>query len=213
MSKNNSDFFREKKDWSEIKDQLLGCYLTPYFSKILLTYKPVFYVDAFASKGRFDDGKPGSPIIALERINSAIKTSKNSSPIIESCFIECRYAKDLLNNINGYADAKVIDGKYEDCIETELLNRTNQNVFIYLDPYGIKSLKYSLIRGIAKRDFYSIELLFNFNSFGFIREACNSMSINCDIEDKDVLKGPEDDAVGVNRSSLSDLNEVAGGDY
>ncbi len=31
MSKNNSNFFKVKNDWSLIKDKLLGCYLMPYF--------------------------------------------------------------------------------------------------------------------------------------------------------------------------------------
>lgn len=69
MSKKNDDFYKEKKQWSKIKDRLLGCYLMPYLSKILATKKPVFYVDAFAGKGMFDDGNPGSPVIALEIIS------------------------------------------------------------------------------------------------------------------------------------------------
>ena len=63
MSKDNRDFFKEKKDWSEIKDTLLGAYLKPYFQKVLMTKRPIFYVDCFSGKGRFDDGKPGSPVI------------------------------------------------------------------------------------------------------------------------------------------------------
>ena len=51
MSKDNSDFFKTKNSWSEIKDKLLGGYLTPYFQKILQTNKPTFYVDCFAGKG------------------------------------------------------------------------------------------------------------------------------------------------------------------
>lgn len=35
MSKDNKDFFKEKKVWSVVKDELLGCYLVPYFSKLL----------------------------------------------------------------------------------------------------------------------------------------------------------------------------------
>ena len=66
MAKRNDDFFKEKKPWSEVKDELLGCYFKPYVSKILHTYKPLVYVDCFAGKGKFDDGKPGSPIIALK---------------------------------------------------------------------------------------------------------------------------------------------------
>lgn len=39
MSKNNNEFFKEKKDWSLVKDKLLGCYLAPYFQKVLATGK------------------------------------------------------------------------------------------------------------------------------------------------------------------------------
>jgi len=65
MPKDNKDFFKTKNRWSEIKDRLLGCYLTPYFQKALKTGQPIFYVDCFAGKGKFEDGKSGSPIIAL----------------------------------------------------------------------------------------------------------------------------------------------------
>ena len=53
MSKDNKDFFKKKNEWSEIKDRLLGCYLTPYFQKVLLTRKPIFYVDCFAGYLQF----------------------------------------------------------------------------------------------------------------------------------------------------------------
>ena len=66
MAKKNNDFFVEKKAWSVVKDELLGCYFMPYVSKILHTYRPLVYVDCFAGKGKFDDGNPGSPLIALE---------------------------------------------------------------------------------------------------------------------------------------------------
>lgn len=70
MSKKNNDFFKEKKAWSEVKDELLGCYFKPYAQKILHTYKPLIYVDCFAGKGKFEDGRPGSPLIALDIIRS-----------------------------------------------------------------------------------------------------------------------------------------------
>ncbi len=58
MSKDNTKFFKEKNNWSLIKDKLLGHYLEPYFQKVLMTGKPIFYVDCFAGKGKFEDGKP-----------------------------------------------------------------------------------------------------------------------------------------------------------
>lgn len=51
MAKKNDDFFVEKKQWSKVKDELLGCYLKPYVAKILHTHKPLAYVDCFAGKG------------------------------------------------------------------------------------------------------------------------------------------------------------------
>lgn len=68
MSKKNDNFFDEKKDWSKVKDALLGNYLRPYVQKIIHTYRPLVYVDCFAGKGKFADGNPGSPMIALEII-------------------------------------------------------------------------------------------------------------------------------------------------
>ena len=65
MKKDTADFFVSKKEWSEVKDALLECYLTPYITKIIHTHKTVNYIDCFAGKGKFDDGKLGSPILAL----------------------------------------------------------------------------------------------------------------------------------------------------
>ena len=58
MPKKNDDFFKEKKQWSEVKDELLACYLKPYIQKVINTGKPIVYVDCFAGKGVFEDGKP-----------------------------------------------------------------------------------------------------------------------------------------------------------
>ena len=37
MAKKNDDFFVEKKPWSKVKDELLGCYLKPYVAKMILS--------------------------------------------------------------------------------------------------------------------------------------------------------------------------------
>ena len=151
MSKKNDDFFEKKKVWSEIKDQLLGCYLVPYFSKISMTKKPVYYIDAFAGKGKFDDGSPGSPIIALDII------SKFPNSKICSAFIELNYANDLMD-IKRYPNTKIVEGRYEDYIENLLVSRAEQNIFVYIDPYGIKSLKFSIFEKWKNHKFNSMML-------------------------------------------------------
>lgn len=95
MAKGNNDFFKVKKDWSEIKDRLLAYYLPQYFQKVLMTNKPIFYVDCFAGMGKFDDGKDGSPRIALQIRDDSISHSKAQNPRINTCFIDLNYGNEL----------------------------------------------------------------------------------------------------------------------
>ena len=85
-------FFVEKKAWSVVKDELPGCYFMPYVSKILHTYRPLVYVDCFAGKGKFDDGNPGSPLIALEVIDKCQEITSMESTQIEATFIDFTFS-------------------------------------------------------------------------------------------------------------------------
>ena len=215
MAKKNDDFFKQKKPWSEVKDELLGCYLKPYMQKILYTKHPVVYVDCFAGKGAFEDGKPGSPLIALNTMQECIGQTKIDGWSIQPNFIDLNYANDLHKNLAGYGDITIISGRYEDKIENLLLNKANCNVFLYIDPYGIKALNYRLFQDFAtKYSFYSIELLINMNSFGFIREGCRVLGVSFDSSDifEDLIEY-ESTKLDTNEKSVETLNEIAGGDY
>lgn len=214
VSKKNNDFFKVKKAWSEVKDELLGCYFKPYVQKILHTFKPLIYVDCFAGKGKFEDGRPGSPIIALDIIRNCESVTTMESTNISAHFIDLNYADDLQKNLSCYPNVNIYSGKYEEKILEILKNKSNCNVFLYIDPYGIKALNCSLFDNFAQRGFNSIELLINMNSFGFIREACNAMGTK--FEDNDLF----DDLVEYETSkfiasekSIKDLDEIAGGKY
>lgn len=221
MPKNNKDFFKKKNRWSEIKDQLLGCYLTPYFQKLLCTGKPLFYVDCFAGKGRFDDGKPGSPIIALEARNSCLSRTVRQNNRIETCFIDLNYAKELSSNIatfnNSFGSPYVISGKYEEQIEGLLSEKRGYNVFLYIDPYGIKALDAALFGKFENYGFASLEMLINFNSFGFFRDACRVLKVDYArdeaFQDLDDLVEYEPTSVNTSLQSEELLNSIADGDY
>ena len=130
MSKKNDDFFKEKKPWSEVKDQLLGCYFKPYVQKILHTYKPLVYVDCFAGKGKFEDGNPGSPLIALDIIKECLAATTMEAPDISATFIDLNYADDLTENLIRYPNVVIVDGKYEDHIKEILKDKRGSNVFL-----------------------------------------------------------------------------------
>ncbi|MHB1417977.1 MAG: three-Cys-motif partner protein TcmP [Bacillota bacterium] len=221
MAKNNRTFFKSKNTWSVIKDQLLGCYLPQYFQKVLMTRRPIYYVDCFAGKGKFDDGSLGSPCIALQIRDECMSRTSLQNGKIDTCFIDLNYAAELNANIaeyrneNGYPE--VISGRYEDEIERLLASKRGVNVFLYIDPYGIKALDSGLFDKFATYGFKSIEMLINMNSFGFFRDACRVLRV--DYQNDEALRDLEDiveyDPTEVDDSHQSEalLNSIAGGDY
>lgn len=171
------NFFAEKREWSELKDQILGHYLSPYLEKIIHTGRPTRIADCFAGKGRFDDGKVGSPLIIGHHI--ARMLARTPAPDVKAVFIEKKYAAELSANLADYPGCKVIDGEYEQSIRKFLSSGTdrNRNYFFYVDPYGIKSLDFSHFANLKKSGFKSIELLLNMNSTGFLREGCRLLKL------------------------------------
>ena len=186
MSKRPDDFFKVKKPWSVIKDDMLGNYLTPYLSKILTNKRPLNYFDCFAGKGLFDDGSLGSPLIALNAIDQAISRTKACSPIVRTFFIDSNFALDLKVNLEGRNYTQIIDGRYEEHIGRLLKNIGNENVFLYIDPCGVKDLNMNWLNSLIQSGFNSLEILLNFNSSGFMRLACSCLGVS-------YLEGDPDD--------------------
>lgn len=209
MLKKNNNFFSKKKEWSKIKDELLGCYLKPYFSKIINTKRPVVYIDCFAGKGKFDDGEDGSPLIALKIIDECIAiASSKVTHDISTYFIDVNYASDLKTNLPTSTDKiiiNIIDGVFEEKIDEILSKHKKANVFLYIDPYGIKSLDIPKFKNILKKfKLASVEILINFNSFGFYRQACHILGFNNN--EKNLI---EYDDYLVNKNK-EDMNKIFG---
>ena len=216
VSKSNKDFFKKKKEWSKTKDEILGSYLVPYFSKLLTKNVPICYVDCFAGKGVFDSGEIGSPLIALHIMEERLKSCKKlKASNIFAYFIEPIYYICLQNNINAVNDSrivkKVVPGKFEDHIKTILNTHNNQTVFLYIDPYGIKCLDVAFFNGLKSNENQSIELLINFNTWGFFRNACKVLKIDLALEPEIESYLGDDEASG--NFEKEDLTRIAGGDY
>lgn len=223
MPKDNRNFFKQKKTWSEVKDELLGCYLVPYFNKMMSMGNPILYVDCFAGKGKFDDGKNGSPLTALESLDRSIAQWQTahprdgSIPRVYMRFIELNHAKDLVASLAGQPSGRceVIDGKFEDNIipllQKAIKQYQNLNVFLYVDPYGVKVLNAALFDALSIA-FNTAELLINLNSFGFIREACRVMKVAFREQEDGIFNDLEEYDSSV-LNSFEELNTIAGGGY
>ncbi len=208
--KATNTFFEHKRDWSKIKDEILCAYLKPYLAKVTHTRKPIIIADCFAGKGKFDDGEKGSPLLILEAIYDHFKIANDAK--IKAVFIEKKYFSELQQNISQGVNVTLLEGSYEEKVEYFIKNNSanGQNLFLYVDPYGIKSIKFSYFSQITKKDLNTVELLLNFNTKGFLREACRLLKQNdpdSDRSDSQDLAYESD----VNCPELMD--EIAGGTY
>lgn len=213
MSKDNRDFFKKKSEWAKTKDKLLENYLVPYATKILYTNQGLLYIDSFAGKGMFDDGAKGSPIIACESIEKAIAVSNARNKNVHLLFIEKSYADELSYNMASFQRARVMGGTFELLRDQLQSIHSSINLFLYIDPFGIRSLDMDFFLGVAER-FNTVEILLNFNSFGFFRAACSLNDLQfSDVESFDDIIEREvypNDSASRTREML---NKAAGGEY
>lgn len=232
MSPQNESFFDAKKEWSRTKDKLLHDYLVPYVQKILQTKHPLLYVDCFAGRGVFEDGSLGSPRIALDVIKNAICQTKARNIKVNCVFIEKRDSQILKENIEKceaikYVKREVVGGSFDDQIGdiihrytrevryNSFLKRTFEiskptNLFLYIDPYGIKGLNYDTFFHFATPSvaINTVEILLNFNSFGFVREACRI----CKKEKYLTDTAPQLEE-GLDIQNENSLDRIVGGNY
>lgn len=222
MGKDNSNFFAKKSQWANIKDRLLGAYLTVYFQKLLKSNRPICYFDCFAGKGKFEDGSDGSPLVALKtRDERLLKTTAGNS-LIKSFFLDYEYSDELRENVkffNRYhADVQVDKGKFEEKVYPFLQTLPqNINVFLYIDPYGIKALKSNLLDSFSDLNFASFEMLINFNSFGLFRNACKVKNVSYAgdeaLAETDDIAEYEPTEFTADFKSEKLLNDISGGNY
>jgi three-Cys-motif partner protein len=203
------NFFKEKKSWSVVKDRILDYYLAPYTSKILRTGKPIVFCDCFAGKGKFDDGEIGSPLIIAEHIRSVNKLNSEAKGKISALCIEKKYHDDLKKNLVGYDGVYVRPGAFEDNLSHILSQNKQANLFLYIDPYGVKSLNLAFLDQIKSNGFSSLEMLMNFNSAGFLREGCRLLKFDELFKEEDIPDYEADE----DANTKENMDAVAGGNY
>lgn len=193
MAKDQSGYFKNgKHPWSVTKDELLGCYLTPFFGK---TYKysrnGLVYVDAFAGEGRFGDGCFGSPIIAMQRLQAEARKS-NRKFDVQFIFAESdkqsmqrlkKAVGDSCGNVR-YIRPPMFRSTFEEAMacaqQVSFRHGTVPSTyFFYVDPFGVKYLQMDLLTQSPNPQ--HTEVLVNFNTVGFIRDACAALKVAANI--------------------------------
>ena len=203
------NFFDEKNDWSKHKDTLLNRYIVPYLVKVMTTKVDIITIDGFAGKGKFEDGTLGSPLIIKDGIYKAKSISKSQTKIFPY-FIEYEHAEVLRKNLSD-KNAIVISGDYRKEAPKILSENKGKNIFLYVDPFGIKYLDFEIFKNLKPEDYNSIELLLNLNSFGFIREGCRLLK--CKQEDFDDDLPEQQYESDTTKNTIENMNKIANGDY
>lgn len=149
------------KEHTRVKHEILEKYLKTWINVLAKWYK-VCYFDCFAGRGRYTDGKEGSPLIAL-RAASDLKNERNHiNNEIELIFIE----KDK----NNYENLQIVvneeldinKDKYSNITVKPPINDEFTNVvtpligdygkfypsFFFIDPFGFSGVPMEIIKNI-----------------------------------------------------------------
>jgi three-Cys-motif partner protein len=202
---NSDDFFQSKKPWSPYKDMIFDYYLKPYLTKVCSLGKSVVVFDCFAGPGRFEDGTDGSPLIIAKAIRQVTDKGKTVSAIlIEE---KKKYFKLLQTTVKDYQDiCHTKNERFEDSANEIANIGRNSTVFVYIDPYGIKPLRFEILAGIyANIDKgSSVEVLLNFNASSLVRNGLAALKCDQQYENEEELD---------KTMTLKDIDAIAGGDY
>ena len=159
MSEYEDDFFKGKRPWSVIKDQVLSSYMSPYLAKVKSLGKRILLIDGFAGPGVFDDHSAGSPLVMCQ---AAEKFAKGNYQAFffnkEPHFHE--KLKDILEKGGWFGAATPVLGDTTKLLPQLPALLRDQTVFLYLDPFGPTGCPYHLIEPFLTRNqTYSTELV------------------------------------------------------
>ena len=214
--KADETFFKEKRHWSERKDEILKCYLTPYIAKVSRKKPPMIVIDAFAGPGYFEDGNQGSPVIIANVISDAL--SRNSQIQIRLlCIEKIKSLFDkLMNVVNKYQFAEAYQGTFEYYLPEIAEYAKRNTIFLYVDPFTVEGLNWNEMDRVFEhvdKSKMSIEILLNFNAATFVRRALSALALNVPECDPSVEDFEEIDIPIESPPTIGKLNEILGGDW
>jgi three-Cys-motif partner protein len=145
------------------KHRLLAEYMKVWFAKLAQSYPQVAVIDGFASAGRYQDGRIGSPLIFLRGYLDHAARAKFKAPP-HFVFIEAKrsFAQHLCTEIDALPDlagatVEVIHGEYEVAFPTAvdaLASRYRAAplpTFAFVDPLGYEKTPFTLLRDYRAR--------------------------------------------------------------
>lgn len=168
---------RRMKGQTEVKHEILGKYLRPWLFKITEMNPNIQYIDGFAGWGRYSDGSPGSPLIAMQVVEKNWDTLKDRGKLTS---IDCIFVEPNDNNRADLKEAvRMEEGEISAPINITFDDREFEEFarefieeygdeappsFIFVDPFGFSGLPFEVVRDIMSLRSSGMELFITFMS-------------------------------------------------
>jgi three-Cys-motif partner protein len=145
------DFFKGKRSWSRIKDQVLKNYMTPYLMKVRRLGRKILLIDGYAGPGVFEDGTEGSPLLICEAAQKCVP-SNYQAIFVNKSRKDHRNLSNVLTSGGWMPPATPVLGDTRQVLYVLPERLTDETVFLYLDPFGPTGCEFSLLEPFLKRD-------------------------------------------------------------
>ncbi|KPK79339.1 MAG: hypothetical protein AMS25_13040 [Gemmatimonas sp. SM23_52] len=149
-----TDFFAKQSEWARYKHQILEKYLRVWVYKLSSQHPLLVYVDTCAGQGIYDDGQPGSPLIAA-RYNDSYLAPKGRQLLIIACENKPGPFNKLSEALAPYTRADpplaiALQMSFEEALPTILERTRSVPTFVFIDPFGMKSMTAAKLRSLLE---------------------------------------------------------------
>jgi spore photoproduct lyase len=170
----SKEFFKELREWSEIKLRILAKYLRPFSYKLGSWNTELFYVDGFAGRGVYEDESMGSPLRVLKLTEEFRKEKRRFILRCINVELDDSNFRDLHKHTSKLEGDLVFNykGSFSKYINEILQKIQNFPTFFFIDPFGLSAIKFSYIEPLIKRQGIT-EIFINFSLRGLQRLGGN----------------------------------------
>lgn len=151
-----------RDEQTEGKHLILKHYLDGWFPILGRWNGRLLFIDGFAGPGEYENGEPGSPLVALECVEQHKREERLRGVEIACLFMEsdkrrARHLEHVLGHHTLPPDTSchVLPGKFDDHMADILDYLAEQEArlapaFVMIDPFGVKGSPMSLIKRILQ---------------------------------------------------------------
>lgn len=169
----NEIFFKESKDQSRVKAEIVAKYFWAWAKVVIPTAKrqrigKIAYIDLFAGPGRYEDGAKSTPLLVLERAVEDPEISRMLVSLFNDRDPESVGAlKTVLDSTSEIAGLKhqpqILNNEVGQEIVAQFEKMRLVPTFFFVDPWGYKGLSLRLINSVLKDWGCDCVFFFNYN--------------------------------------------------